>query len=359
MYKKITNVILTGILATTLMGLTGCGSSMKVPKDHIGFQAGPVSFVLNEKDLWAVQESDGYNLYDGSKVEVIKVNTGAEKAGEITVGIDKNSKSPMLADAILDDLQQKWPSERKVREIKNGVAVVEAVYTEWRQRLPVKSSRTYPNAENDKERSLPHYVIALSNGKTSYFYVFLDKEAYEQALVDVTKFDDEFSLLATDGSHEPNAETTAKYIQAGSDKLNNIDDALETLEIRSKGAFSGDKSDNSLGWSSVGVDSIINDTDKNIQSARVAFTAYNNEGKWTDFYWWGLYYGPVWYDNMSDQIPAGKSIEGNVNYIKNQPSDVATVKAIVKDVTFDDGSTWENPLYNVWAEKYVAKNQKK
>ncbi len=359
MYKNLRNFVLTGILVTTLACLSGCGSSIKVPKDHVGFQAGPVSFVLPEKDLWAVQESDGYNLYGGSKVEVIKVNTGAEKAGEITVGIDKKSNSSMFADAILKDLQSSMPSESKVREVKDGVAVVEAVYTEWRPKLPIKPNRAYPNAEDDKESNLPHYVIGLSNGKTSYFYVFLDKEAYEKALVDVSKFNDDFSLLATDGSQEPNAETTNKYIQAGSDKLSNIDDALETLEIRTKGAFSGDKSDNTFGWSSVGVDSIINDTDKNIKNARVAFTAFNDEGKWTDFYWWGLYHGPVWYDRVSDEIPAGDSLEGHGNYIKNQPSDLSTVKAIVKDVTFDDGSTWENPLYDAWAEKYVAKNQEK
>ncbi len=357
MFKNFRNFFLLGVISTALLGLCGCGSSIKVPAEHVGFLAGPVSFVLPDDDVWAVQEIEGFNVYGGSKVQVIKLNTDVANAAEINSEINNQSTSNTFANTILKDLQEGMPSESKVREVKNGVAVVEAVYTTWRADLPPKPNRAYPNAEDDKESALPHYVIALSNGKITYFYVFLDKDVYEKALVDVSKFDGSFTLLATDGSHKPSEAAANKYFEIGTNKLNAVDDDLRKLEIYAFNPYSSDPADSIFGWSGVGVRSIVNKTDKNIQSAKVAFTAFNDEGKWTDFFWWGYFHGPVWYDHCKEPIPSGDAIDGHGNYVKNPKDELSVVKAVVKEVTFDDGSTWENPLYDVWVEKYVAKNQ--
>ncbi len=373
MCKKLGNFILTGILVTTLMGLTGCGSSVNVPKGHVRFQVGPVSFILPNNDVWVAQNKDSINVYSDSKVKIFKVPVNPNKKGNIAVQIDldmnkpKTSENGTLTTDILEDCTPVVPTSKEKELTKERVVVIRAIYPNWEPIYrTAKITPTKTDIKNDKELGMPHYVIALSDGVTSYFYVFTDKNAFEEATVDPSLFGSELQLLASDGSSNPNQDAAQIYLQRGQDKLQNIDNALKELEIYTDGV----EVENARGFfgstfTTLKCDTFVNNTDKNVKELKVAFVAFDGNGEWTNFYDspGPTFYGPVWYADMkspfSDQfiVPANSSNEGKSTTVKNTMGYFVTVKSIVKEATFEDGGVWENPLYDAWYEKYAEKNQ--
>ncbi len=376
MYKYLRKLLLTGVLAMTLCGLSGCGSSINVPKGHIGFQVGPVSFTLPDNDVWVAQNEDSINVYSDSKVKIFKVPVNPNNKGNIAVQIDldmnkpKTSENGTLTTDILEDCTPVVPTSKEKELTKDRVVVIRAIYPNWEPIYrTAKITPTKTDIENDKELGMPHYVIALSDGVTSYFYVFTDKKAFEEATVDPSLFGSELELLATDGSSNPNQDAAQIYHQRGQDKLQNIDNALKELEIYTDGV----EVENTRGffgstYRTLKCNTLVNNTDKNIKELKIAFVAFDHNGKWTNFHgpsgrMGPTFYGPVWYANMkslySDEfiVPANSSKNGGTTTVHNTMGYFAAVKSIVKEATFEDGSVWENPLYDVWYEKYAEKDQ--
>lgn len=95
-------------------------------------------------------------------------------------------------------------------------------------------------------------------------------------------------------------------------------------------------------------------------------TIYNNTGKLVSF----VKYAVLEYDNKGDRLSTNKKqyLYDYNDYLSNGyhvtisnylSSDARKVRVCIKKVWFEDGSTWENPLYSSWYNKYKKEYEKK
>lgn len=95
---------------------------------------------------------------------------------------------------------------------------------------------------------------------------------------------------------------------------------------------------------------VRNKTNKVVKSYSVAYTAYDKDGY------------PLMIDEGYENLGgATANIQPNETYGDNTGWDLDTnveaksIKMVVVDAEYYDGSTWKNPYYEFWKEKYVGK----
>ncbi|MVX64621.1 zinc-ribbon domain-containing protein [Clostridium chromiireducens] len=106
---------------------------------------------------------------------------------------------------------------------------------------------------------------------------------------------------------------------------------------------------------------VTNKSDKTVKNMNVGFLAYDSNGYplkiKTQFSYSG---GNFEFTGNADNINlvSGAQFGAGVGWKLDEKHGISTIKACVKDATFYDGTTWNNPYYQYWIEQYKEKQLK-
>lgn len=106
---------------------------------------------------------------------------------------------------------------------------------------------------------------------------------------------------------------------------------------------------------------VTNKSDKTVKNMNVGFLAYDSNGYplkiKTQFSYSG---GNFEFTGNADNINlvSGSQFGAGVGWKLDEKHGISTIKACVKDATFYDGTTWNNPYYQYWIEQYKEKQIK-
>lgn len=106
---------------------------------------------------------------------------------------------------------------------------------------------------------------------------------------------------------------------------------------------------------------VTNKSDKTVKNMNVGFLAYDSNGYplkiKTQFSYSG---GNFEFTGNADNINlvSGAQFGASVGWKLDEKHGISTIKACVKDATFYDGTTWNNPYYQYWIEQYKEKQIK-
>ncbi len=365
MFKNVRKGLMTGMIGVILVGLVGCGGptapaipTIEVPAGSVGIQAGGISVAVPESNLWAKADENKITVQSDSKIEFVKATLDQNEQETVKNIFKKKSDavSPFEFDVVLNKINRD-PSKSELVEVKDGVAIIKATYTSWWKQTADNSWSLMHSDENYDGRT-PRYVIAMTDGESCTFAIFKDKDLYEKAMANPAYFKDEYKLLATDGGNELTPEGAQKLLDAANSLQADLKENIEKQEIRVGEGYATDGSDDRFfGRCSLCINSTVNESSKNIREVEVAFTAYNGAGMWTNFSRYSTNYGSPYVSYFTENIPAGESTKTEWKWeVHNDASELNNVQVIVKSALFDDGTRWENPLYDLWVDKYAEKN---
>ncbi len=365
MFRNVRKGLMSGILGMILVGLVGCGGptapaipTIDVPAGFVGLQAGGISVTVPENNLWAKATENKIFVQSDSKVEFTKATLTQSEANTVKSLFEKKNATPdqFVLEPVFNKVNRN-PSKTEVVEVKDGVAILKATFNEWWKQTGENNWSLNHSDENYDGRT-PRYVIAMTDGENCTFAIFKDKDLSEKAVANPAYFKDEFKLLATDGGSELTAEGAQKLLSAASDIQANLEENIEKQEVFVGKGYATDGSDDRFFHRcSLCIDHTVNNSAKNVREVEIAFTAYNGVGMWTNFSRYSSNYGAPYTSFFKENIPAGESSNTEWKWeVHNDSSELKNVQAIVKSALFDDGTRWENPLYELWADKYVEKN---
>lgn len=100
---------------------------------------------------------------------------------------------------------------------------------------------------------------------------------------------------------------------------------------------------------------VENKTEKNITSYTIGFLAYDANGQAKQIL--TQYDDNGYYEIIGDaseiSLPAGGSFGSSYGWRLDEDHGLVHIMACVQNATFEDGSTWDNPVYSIWKDTYA------
>ncbi len=402
-YKRFNRAGRYIVAILALIVLTGCQKqSIEVPEGYSGFTVNNVEFVLPSDNLWTTQNKvtdTSIAIYQDNSLCAVVSNKPYSSSASfskvydlINSPKDKEAQTNAYGE-YLSSLQFSNPEmtpKNVIFEIRRDVVLVK---TEWD---PAVLKKKFDNRTSDKlmlEASQPGpYNIEVFGPDGKYMLIQLtDKRAFELATLTGSSMSDTLSIsCAGPGGMNPlyklgeskeaamkkieeenkkkeearkkEAEEKKKVEEEKAEKMKNLDDEVVKQEIHHLGSWIdiGDPQYPSLYPPSLCVSKIVNNTDKTIRECTIAFAAWDKNGMYVNIEErYGSRKSAEFLGLYDIHIEPNSSVNLGINHcwqITDRGNMIDTVKAIVSQATFHDGTTWENPMYNLWREKYLRVN---
>lgn len=146
--------------------------------------------------------------------------------------------------------------------------------------------------------------------------------------------------------------------KATADDLASVEAALDVLPIRvSSSKVLVQSKLNKETYPDMLTAVIENASDKKITGYTVGFLAYDANGEavqiLTQYDEFGHY--EILGDALEIDLPAGQTFGSSYGWRLQDAHGIVTLIACVHSATFEDGSTWENPIYSIWKDAYAEK----
>ncbi len=156
----------------------------------------------------------------------------------------------------------------------------------------------------------------------------------------------------------PLTRTEVIISKADPSNIASVQAALNALTIRVTGAKVLVQSKlNKTTYPDMLTATVQNDTSSAITGYTVGFLAYDAAGAPVQIL--TQYDETAYYEILGDavdiRLPAGGSFGSSYGWRLQENHGIVYLIACVQSVTFEDGSTWENPVYSIWKEAFAEK----
>lgn len=309
--------------------LGACGTTQQAQSGAISAQGAQTNDAPTKEDVLDLLDS-GYFTKAKKAVKKTDLNKSEQKQllayGSARYIAKKDSVPTSMYDALLEDLQAFAESDSKL---------IKEITDDFDMFIRAVKSAYLTNYEKASDLDRLCAILAEKVGESDYATII--GIAKQKASVN--------NLVATTDA-------------------SNIEQRLQEQPAFIASATYAVQDDN---WKSLYPDmlcfSIQNNSGKDIKDADVDLVAWDSNNApvtiaSTDTLGRGDYLVSV--NCTGINIPNGQASSADGGLELQDPSvsgiQISTFKAIVKDVTYSDGSTWENPFYDVWVKIY--KNQR-
>ncbi len=383
-------------ICIALCVLTGCqGHHIEVPEGYTGFSVNNVEFALLSENLWTTESNiteTNITLYQDNKLCAV-VSTKPYGKDVSASGVYDLIKASEDKDAQQEAYKQyleslEFPNpEIGPKSINIDVQKdLVLVKTEWDSSGLKKKFDSKEAKDLTEEANRPgSFNVEVFGPEGKYMLLqFTNRRSYELTAVMNSSMEDALSISCMgnkgmtplyelgevketefkkiEEENKRKEEQKKRELEEKAEKLKDLDSEIANQEIHHVNSWvdPGDPQYPNLYPPSLCVSKIVNNTDKTIRECTIAFAAWDSSGMYVNIEQrYGSRKSPEYLGLYDTHIQPKSEANLGLDHcwqFTDRGNMVTTTKAIVMEATFHDGTKWDNPMYDLWREKYLRKN---